>query len=84
MKIKTALLVGLLILNGSAYAMVANHFSIPKLEISRDFHEIAPLPKASVPSMALEKVSGRNLEMNSRLNDLISEYETSRRLSSSS
>lgn len=84
MKIKTALLIGLLILNGSAYAMVANHFSIPKPEISRDFHEIALLPKAPVPSITPAKVSGRNLEMNSRLSRLISEYETNRRLSSSS
>lgn len=84
MKIKTALIVGLLILNGSAYAMVANGISFPKSFSPKPVNAPKQFLKIPVSKSISAPIPDKPARIQSKLDSLIAEYQVNRRLSSSS
>lgn len=85
MKIKAALIIGLIVLNGSAYAMAVNGMSmpVPLFQLRQTQVELPKIPAAPA-KINQEAAQEKHVKMRSRLDGLIAEYEVSRRLNSSS
>lgn len=84
MKIRTALALGLIVLNGSAYAMVANQLPLPDFFSQPKTAKEVRLSDFSVSVPVPEAIPEKPAKIHSKLDSLIAEYQVSRALSTSS
>jgi len=84
MKIKAAIIAGLLILNGSAYAMTFNSAQVSLPFFKAQEKAQIELPKIHVPDPGIQIMPEKSKQIESRLNRLILDYQISRVLNTSS
>ncbi len=84
MKIKAAVLIGLLVLNGSAYAMVVNGMPIPMPLFKSQIKEQIKISKVYVHSQTDQMTPAKPSKIHSKLDNLILEYQVNCALGASS